>query len=235
MKAYIEMGVHFGDTHSFRDLNLVLAPFDYTPAVPKTHFIDIPGGDGSIDATEADGTIHYQDREFQFTFTVMPGDKLTFEERQTVVARALHGKRFEIVLDKDPEYFWRGRVWIDDYASNKRLRQIAIVARVSPYKVRRQKVEFHTFGLGNGKECVIRNDGSKTILPKIKIVGGSGTFTIQRILPKREASVTLKNDGTYTAYPEIALYPGDNVFEILTHSLNGASGLFYMQYQEEDL
>ena len=169
MKTYIERGVHFGDTHSFRDLNLVLAPFDYTPAVPKTNFIDIPGGDGSIDATEADGTIHYQDREFTFIFSVMPGDKLTFEERQTVVARALHGKRFEIVLDKDPEYFWRGRVWIDEYASNKRLRQIAIVARVSPYKVKKQKVNGVVTMETGYNDVIFRNDGGKIILPKIKL------------------------------------------------------------------
>lgn len=223
MKTYIERGVHFGDTHSFRDLNLVLAPFDYTPAVPKTHFIDIPGGDGSIDATEADGTIHYQDREFEFIFSVMPGDTLTFEERQTVVARALHGKRFEIVLDKDPEYFWRGRVWIDEYASNKRLRQIAIVARVSPYKVKRQKWKEQIVTVGGIAEFILVNGGCKTILPRIQVVSGNN------------AQMRRKGEGAYlpinnhTEHPEFPLYPGANVFEII-----GATQVL-IEYQEEDL
>lgn len=229
MKTYIERGVHFGDTHSFRDLNLVLAPFDYTPAVPKTHYIDIPGGDGSIDATEADGTIHYQDREFQFVFSVMPGDTLTFEERQTVVARALHGKRFEIVLDKDPEYFWRGRVWIDEYASNKRLRQIAIVARVSPYKVRRQKVKGRVVtNPGGTTEFVLQNDGCKTILPKIMLPG----VNVVQMRRKGETKyVPIDNLGTYMVYPDFPLYPGANIFEIKT-TINE---VLLFEYQEEDL
>lgn len=233
MKAYIERGVHFGDTHSFRDLNLVLAPFDYTPAVPKTNFIDIPGGDGSIDATEADGTIHYQDREFTFTFSVMPGDKLTFEERQTVVARALHGKRFEIVLDKDPEYFWRGRVWIDEYASNKRLRQIAIVARVSPYKVKRQKcIERTVTNPGGTTEFVLQNGGCKTILPKIMIVGGIVEGNVVQMRRKGETKyLPIENSGTYMVYPDFPLYPGANIFEIKT-TINE---VLFFEYQEEDL
>lgn len=229
MKTYIERGVHFGDTHSFRDLNLVLAPFDYTPAVPKTNFIDIPGGDGSIDATEADGTIHYQDREFQFIFSVMPGDTLTFEERQTAVARALNGKRFEIVLDKDPEYFWRGRVWIDEYASNKRLRQIAIVARVSPYKVKRQKVKGRVVtNPGGTTEFVLQNDGCKTILPKIMLIG----VNVVQMRRKGETKyVSIDNLGTYMVYPDFPLYPGANIFEIKT-TINE---VLLFEYQEEDL
>lgn len=233
MKKYIESGVHFGDIHSFRDLNLVLAPFDYTPAVPKTRFIEIPGGDGTIDATEADGTIHYQDREFQFIFTVMPGDKLTFEERQTAVARALHGKRFdEIILDKDLEYFWRGRVWIDEYASNKRLRQIVIVARVSPYKVRKQKCS-EQFNIESREtiEFVLSNGGCKTILPQLLIVGGVPEGAFVRIRRKGASFIDIGNAEVYTVYPEFALYPGENIFEIrATIDVE-----LWFEYQEEDL
>ena len=231
MKTYIERGVHFGDTHSFRDLNLVLAPFDYTPAVPKTKFIEIPGGDGTIDATEADGTIHYYDREFEFIFSVMPGDKLTFEERQTVVARALNGKRFEIVLDKDPEYFWRGRVWIDEYASNKRLRQIVVVARVSPYKVRKQ---ITTIELQDAKGTLvsIRNDGSKTILPKI-----SGANAYLGILVYGEnRGVQIDISETPIVCERMPLHPGDNLYS-LTYTIKepNDSKPLVISYQEEDL
>lgn len=233
MKKYIESGVHFGDIHSFRDLNLVLAPFDYTPAVPKTKFIEIPGGDGTIDATEADGTIHYQDREFQFIFTVMPGDTLTFEERQTAVAKALNGKRFDkIVLDKDPEYFWRGRVWIDEYASNKRLRQIAVVARVSPYKVKLQKTyqEFDLLPEYLPFDIVVENGGCKTIIPQIHLIEGEVGARIYRtewLKPVGEPTYLVQN-GIITC-DKLPLYPGNNTFlvENATH--------FIFISQEEDL
>lgn len=232
MKTYIESGVNFGGIHSFRDLNLVLAPFDYTPAVPKTKFIEIPGGDGTIDATEADGTIHYYDREFEFIFSVMPGDELTFEERQTAVAKALNGKRFEIVLDKDPEYFWRGRVWIDEYASNKRLRQIAVVARVSPYKVRSQKYSSqYNITKRETIELVLTNGGCKTIIPQLLIVNGVPEGNIVRLRRKGASFIDIENTGVYTAYPEFALYPGENFFEIRATS----DVEICFEYQEEDL
>ena len=233
MKTYIESGVNFGDIHSFRDLNLVLAPFDYTPAVPKTKFIEIPGGDGTIDATEADGTIHYYDREFTFVFSVMPGDELTFEERQTAVAKALGGKRFEIILDKDPEYFWRGRVWIDEYASNKRLRQIAVVARVSPYKVRLQTVN-QKFDILPGESMVVGNivvinDGCKTIIPRIQLVSGNDGPIIYRTKGGYiEGELVDIRPGIY-AYPELPLYPGENSFRVL-----GATQLVF-EFREEYL
>lgn len=231
MKKYIESGVLFGDIHSFRDLNLVLAPFDYTPAVPKTKFIEIPGGDGTIDATEADGTIHYQDREFQFIFTVMPGDTLTFEERQTAVAKALNGKRFEIILDKDPEYFWRGRVWIDEYASNKRLRQIAVVARVSPYKVKLQKRNVSIYTNESWKtEFVLQNDGCKTILPKLQYYDEEGQFVSMRRKGEYDW-IHIPFSETYMVHPDFPLYPGTNCFELATIK----STYVYFEYQEEDL
>ena len=132
----IETGVLFDDIHSFRDLNLVLGPFVLPPAKPKTNFIDVPGRDGSIDATEATGEVKYNDREFSFTFTVFPQDELSFEERQTVVSNALNGKRCKITIEKDPDYYLEGRCFVNEHFANKKLRQIVVSVRVAPYKLK---------------------------------------------------------------------------------------------------
>lgn len=168
----IETGVLFDDIHSFRDLNLVLAPFVLPPAKPKTNYIDVPGRDGSIDATEATGEVKYEDREFSFTFSVFPQDELTFEERQTVVSNALNGKRCKITIEKDPDYYFIGRCTVNEHFANKRLRQIVVSVRVAPYKLKHQEtVESFDLSWGENRTIILTN-GKKRVVPSILVSGG---------------------------------------------------------------
>ena len=167
----IETGVLFDDIHSFRDLNLVLAPFVLVPAKPKTNFIEVPGRDGSIDATESTGKVTYNDREFSFTFTVFPQDDLTFEERQTVVSNALNGKRCKITIEKDPDYYLMGRCTVNEYFANKKLRQIVVSVRTEPYKMKQHET-IMTFDLAEGEQRqIILPNGKKSVVPTIEVSG----------------------------------------------------------------
>ena len=81
----IETGISFGGIHSFYDLNLILSGSEIPPAKPKTTYVDIPGGDGSVDLTEANGEVKYYDRDCKFIFTMNPSDDLSdraFEQRK---------------------------------------------------------------------------------------------------------------------------------------------------------
>ena len=127
-------GVKFDNVHSYFDLNLVLAPFEMPPATAKTNYIDIPGGDGSLDLTEALGEVKYNDRKGKMTFTVLPTDK--FETKKTQISNLLNGKKCRIILDKDPEYYWDARCTVDEYKSDKNLHQIVVGFVVAPYKLR---------------------------------------------------------------------------------------------------
>lgn len=220
----IETGVLFDDIHSYRDLNLVLAPFVLPPAKLKTNYIDVPGRDGSIDATEATGKATYSDREFSFTFTVFPKDDLTFEERQTVVSNALNGKRCKITIEKDPEYYLEGRCTVNEHSANKRLRQIVVGVRTAPYKLKQHKTVF-SFDLDN-------NDTKTIILPNSK----------KWVVPTIETSNTVSvsfNDYN-KEYPSgswkdlnICLVNGDNVLTI--KRMNNSSTTIKFTYQEGDL
>lgn len=129
-------GVYFGNIHSFYDLNLILAPFTPTPAEPKLNFLEIPGRDGHLDLTEANGEVKYNSREFEFIFTVAPGDPLTFDERVSAVSNALNGLRCKITLDRDPDYYWEGRCAVSEYDQDKNIGQIVVTATVNPYKLK---------------------------------------------------------------------------------------------------
>lgn len=130
-------GIWFGDIHSYENLNLILSKVDLPPAAVKETFVDNPGGDGSWDLTEANGKVNYKNRTAKFTFSVLPEDD--FETKKTEVSNLLSGRRFKIVLDKDPEYYWDGRCSINKYESKKKERKIVVAANVAPYKLKKEK------------------------------------------------------------------------------------------------
>lgn len=135
-------GITFGEIHSYNDLNLILSKVEIPPAKPKTNYIDIPGGDGSVDLTEAHGEVKFYDRECRFTFTMNPASDLSeaaWEAKKMEVSNALNGQKLKITLDKDAEFYYLGRCEVNEYLSNKRLRQIVVVATVEPYKWKQEE------------------------------------------------------------------------------------------------
>lgn len=156
-------GIRFDDVHSYNDLNLVLSEVNIPPATAKTNFVDIPGGDGSVDLTEALGEVKYNDRECTFTFTVFPSDDFEVKKRQ--VSNLLNGKRCKIIVDKDPDYYWLGRCSINEYASEKNIHKVVVGAVVSPYKLRHRQTSV-TIPAGTSVVRTLQNS-RKTAIPTI--------------------------------------------------------------------
>ena len=156
-------GVWFDDVHSYTDLNLVLSEVNLPPAIPKTTFIDIPGGDGSVDLTEALGEVKYKSREGSFTFTAFPTDDFEVKKRQ--VSNLLNGKRCKIRLDKDPDYYWIGRCVVDEYASDKNVHTIVVAFVVAPYKLKNSLTTV-TVPAGTSVVRTLQN-ARKTVVPSI--------------------------------------------------------------------
>lgn len=163
----ITKGIQFGEIHSFYDLNLVLSSKSIPPASPKTNYVSLPGGDGSLDLTEAHGEIKYNDRDLSFAFTIHPDDKMSFEEKVSFVSNKLNGRYFErITNDKDPEYYFSGRVSVNEYLQDRSLGQIKISAKVKPYKMRHTETVVSVALTGAEKEITLRNE-RKPVVPVI--------------------------------------------------------------------
>lgn len=172
----IENGVYFGIIHSFNDLGLILSQSSISPAPPKTSYIDIPGVDGSIDTTALHGAVKYGDRDAKFTFTVNPDGDLSdeaWEDKKTQVANALNGIYFDrITLEKDAEYYYSGRCSVNDYLSNKRLRQIVVTAKLRPYKMRSAET-VSVFSISSIPKVVRLNNEKKVVWPVIECTGSA--------------------------------------------------------------
>lgn len=128
-------GTNFGGTHSHLDLNLIQQKVEVEPAEPKLNMIEIPGADGAVDLTEQPGgQVKYKTRKITWTFALYPGENWDAKHRQ--VSNVLNGRRCDITLDTDPEYYYQGRLAVKKYNVDRSLRQIIVEAICQPYKLR---------------------------------------------------------------------------------------------------
>lgn len=179
-------GVYFGNIHSYKDLNLILATFTPTPASPQTSFLRIPGRDGSLDLTEVHGEVKYDSRTLTFTFTINPTDTKTFDERLSEVSNALNGKLCQITLDRDPDYYWFGRCMVDKYAQKNNAKQIVVKATVNPYKLK-QAETVRTFTLSSSGQTVTLENGRMAAVPVINCTNNNTTVTFGNVVANLSA------------------------------------------------
>ena len=209
-------GVYFGSIHSFRDLNLILEPFTPTPAEPQTNFLQVPGRDGVLDLTEANGEVKFNSRNFSIPFTIVPGDDLTFDERVSKVSSLLNGVQCKITFERDPDFYWIGRCAVEKYAQNKNIGQVVIKATVNPYKLKQNATET-TIALSGAEQSVTLANSRMAVVPTITctdrtvITFGGETFTLEA--------------GTHKL-PGIRLVEGDNALKL------SGTGTVTITYQE---
>lgn len=128
-------GVTFGNLHSYNDLQLILAEKRIGTPTVKKNLIDLPGGHGRIDQTEAFGEVKFDMRELSFDFsTIVPQSEfMTLFSR---VQNALHGQKVQIVLDDDPEWYYKGRLDVSEWKADRRIGKLTIDCECDPFKRR---------------------------------------------------------------------------------------------------
>ena len=131
-------GVTFGEKHSYRTWGLILKSRpDISPPVPKTKLIKVPGTNKVIDLTEKlTGEVKYEPRSIVCEFTVI-GGRSQWPEVYSDILDEIHGQRMRIIMDDDPNYYYIGRVEVDQWKSEKVTATIVITAEVEPYKLAR--------------------------------------------------------------------------------------------------
>ena len=127
--------ITFGDKNTWDDWHLIpkSRPVFNPPAV-KTRFVEIPGGNGSLDLTSALlGRASYKNRTGSFEFIVENGFK-EWSVLYSEIMAYLHGKRMRAVLEDDPEYYYEGRFAVNEWKSEANWSSIVIDYEVEPYK-----------------------------------------------------------------------------------------------------
>lgn len=128
------IGVQIGEKHTYKDWNLILTSTDIDFPDPKTETVDIPGADGELDFSEVlTGDISYKNRKISFEFEMV--DRFAnWKNKISEISNYIHGRKFKIILDADPSFYYYGRVTVNDFKSNKSTGTITIEVDVEPYK-----------------------------------------------------------------------------------------------------
>ncbi len=202
-------GVRFGSHHSYDDFNLILSHKTIGTPSPKTETIDVPGGDGVLDFTEYFGGVKYNNRELSFDFsTIVP--QADFMNLFSRIQNALHGQKMQIILDEDPEWYYTGRITVDEWKAEKRIGKLTIDCECEPYKykmgqtvISQEISELAVVTLNNTKKKVvpvIQTNAEMTFsFGGRSITVSPGTFTIPELeLVEGNNFVTVEGNGTVT-------------------------------------
>lgn len=112
---------------------ILVKHIDAQPPEPKTNTVDVPGADGIIDLTEANGAICYHNRSVIIQCKAYQAGNVTAKQCVGNLIRMYHGLVVDIMQDGDSEYF-RGRLTVESDAGDLPIRDFEIHIDAEPYK-----------------------------------------------------------------------------------------------------
>ena len=139
--------------------------YTLSPPEPKLYTVDIPGGNGSIDLTEAlNGDVVYGNRKQEFTFYIVDlSDEKEFERIKMEVSNLLHGRSYDYVMTMDPGYTYHGRFSVSGYTHESYANGLVGIIKLSidadPYKLS-EIVEY--YDAIDGRLITIKNGRMRT-------------------------------------------------------------------------
>lgn len=203
-------GVLFGGKHSYYEWGLILQKKEIQSPEPKINQIELEGRDGVLDLSDFFGEVKYKNRSLSFQFAKMDIHQEGFLALYSLVQNELHGKVMEVILDDDPSYYYKGRVTINEWKSEKNLGQIVIEVDAEPYKYK--VAETVVTQAVTGEDIVVLTNGRKKVVPTIDITGNvnltfgvnyyalsEGRYELPAVrLEEGENTITLSGTGTAT-------------------------------------
>ena len=156
------------------------------------------GGNSSLDLTEALGGIAYEDGSIEFKFTLFSQEALARMKND------IHGRHMDIILEREPDFCYNGRISCTKEAQDGRLYELCLTAQVYPYKFERMEV-IHTETVdGKEKEILLQND-TMPVMPTIVVEGN--------VCATHEGTKYRMETGEYQD-PDFILHEGDNRIKI---------------------
>ncbi len=205
-------GAIFGNKRTREDYGSVMNYARVTPPAVKENYVDIAGGNSSIDLTEAVGGVVFEDGKISFKFTLFD------VENKEKMKNDLHGKRLKIFLEREPEFYYEGRVSITGESQKGNLYELSMDARVNPYKMEKQ-VTIHEEEIKGKTEIIILNER----MPVLPIITVKGSIDVRF----EDISFPLKT-GNYKI-PEITFREGINRLRV------SGSGNIRLEYRKGKL
>lgn len=206
--------VTIGTKNTWADWRLIpSAPPVVQPPPLRKNFVELPGGNGSIDLTQFIGNqTHFGVIEGSWEFVITDQISKTRDQWVDEIASYLHGKRFEIIILEDlPDYYYSGRFEVTQKVG-KNYSSITIAYTLDPFKKKlsdyaASKMPTSTVTASDGTRfsawgCELTPySGSYSVagVYNATVVDGADTVTF-KIVPGyayTEIEYTLQGKGTY--------------------------------------
>ncbi|MGN0398812.1 MAG: mtfA protein [Blautia sp.] len=151
----MNIGVKFGDYHSFEQWGLKLKNVKIGMPTPKKILLEIPGGDGTLDLSKSlSGRIRYGTRDLEFEFDARNCNYYNWSDLISDICGKIHGERKRIILDADPCYYYDGIINVSSEKTNEISARVVVEAECEPYKFELNSSledwEWDTFSFENG-------------------------------------------------------------------------------------
>ena len=196
--------------NTYTDWGLILGNKEISLPTPKTIYVDIAGADGSLDLTEAvTGETKYEDRTLKLPFTLQ-NKFMDLPSKVSEIANSIHGKRFKIFVYDDLDFYYIGRVSINEFKTSQATGTITLEAICDAYKYKKN-ITTYTYEISGSKTILVANL-RKRVIPVIKIDSemnivfkgdsyamSAGTYELLNIcFEQGEYELTVKGNGNFT-------------------------------------
>ena len=195
--------IRFGTKWAHADYGLIVAPYAIPLPEPQTNFVEIPGRDGALDLSEAFGTVRYADRVIELTLY----NRAPFDSLVSAFAADVHGRRMNVIFDRDPTFYYDARITIEDVERHWGYCELSLECRAKPYKLEQFETAITVLPTGSATVTL-----ANTRMPVVPTITVSADMAFAFTISEKDYSVTLPT-GTHTV-PSLVLMEGDTKIEI---------------------
>ncbi len=190
--------IRFGTKWAHADYGLIVAPYAIPLPEPQMNFVEIPGRDGALDLSEAFGTIRYADRIIPLTLYA----RAPFDVLISSLAADVHGRRMNVIFDRDPTYYYDARMTIEDVERHAGYCELSLECRAKPYKLEHFETAITVLPTGSATVTL-----TNTRMPVVPVITVSAGMTLTFTLLGKDSTVNL-SAGTHFI-PSLVLMEGD--------------------------
>lgn len=144
----------------------------------RENYADVPGHSGLLDLSTAltDGEPYYGSRSFEAVFESSEGTRLEREERINQMVNKLDGWRLNIVLPDDPLHYISGRVRVERLFNTPAHASVRVTATCDPWRYNNSDTVVGLIAAATEQTAVLINNGRRSVVPDITVIGGSVTL-----------------------------------------------------------
>ena len=190
--------IRFGTKWAHADYGLIVAPYAIPMPGPQMNFVEIPGRDGALDLSEAFGTVRYTDRIIPLTLYA----RAPFDTSISAFAADVHGRRMNVIFDRDPTYYYDARMTIEDVERHAGYCELSLECRAKPYKLEHFETAITVLPTGSATVTL-----TNTRMPVVPVITVSAGMTLTFTLLGKDSTVNL-SAGTHIT-PSLVLMEGD--------------------------